>query len=372
MPARRRRCLDAEVGVGRALAQQLLGGREHGRLDRRALGGRCGGRGPSPASLARRLDTVSNMRVRLAAPWPRCSTSPARATSPRSPTSPSSPPSQLMNPQQLYELWERQNWRPTTIDFDAGPGATGRRYRTSERGQIAWNLSSFFVGEERVTTQFSGLVAAYETRARRRSSRPSRSTRPATRSTSTASTSRSLGYDGTFEDRLERRARATSTRPSSILFDEHLVEAQRPRCSPTPRDIEAKVDFVTTYHMVIEGTLALTGQYFHHRLLETQRRAPRLPRGLPPHLPGRAPPRRLRHLVPPAARPATRRSRSASRTSSCELLPVAAGVLVPPGAQLGDDYEFLGYSSEDMNEFAFTALSRRLKVIGVGLPAVAA
>jgi hypothetical protein len=47
-------------------------------------------------------------------------------------------------------------------------------------------------------------------------------------------------------------------------------------------------------------------------------------------------------------------------------------VLVPPGFQLGDDYEYLGYSANEMNEFAFTALSRRLKVIGVGLPAVAA
>ena len=37
---------------------------------------------------------------------------------------------------------------------------------------------------------------------------------------------------------------------------------------------------------------------------------------------------------------------------------------------LGDEYEFMGYSSQEMNEFAFTALSRRLKVIGVGLPTV--
>ena len=55
-----------------------------------------------------------------------------------------------------------------------------------------------------------------------------------------------------------------------------------------------------------------------------------------------------------------------------ETLPSAAGVLVPPGYQLGDEYEYLGFTSQEMNEFAFTALSRRLKVIGVGLPAVAA
>jgi hypothetical protein len=45
---------------------------------------------------------------------------------------------------------------------------------------------------------------------------------------------------------------------------------------------------------------------------------------------------------------------------------------VPPGYELGDEYEYMGYTSQEMNEFAFTALSRRLKVIGVGLPAVTA
>jgi ribonucleoside-diphosphate reductase beta chain len=53
------------------------------------------------------------------------------------------------------------------------------------------------------------------------------------------------------------------------------------------------------------------------------------------------------------------------------LLPTAAGVLVPPGYSLGDDYEFFGYTSKEQNEYAFTALTRRLKVIGVGLPVAA-
>jgi ribonucleoside-diphosphate reductase beta chain len=43
-------------------------------------------------------------------------------------------------------------------------------------------------------------------------------------------------------------------------------------------------------------------------------------------------------------------------------------VLVPPGYHLGEEYEYLGFTSQEMNEFAFTALSRRLKVIGVSLP----
>ena len=53
-----------------------------------------------------------------------------------------------------------------------------------------------------------------------------------------------------------------------------------------------------------------------------------------------------------------------------ELLPLAAGVLVPKGYSLGDEYEFFGYTSEEQAEFAYSALTRRLKVIGLA-PAAA-
>jgi len=51
-----------------------------------------------------------------------------------------------------------------------------------------------------------------------------------------------------------------------------------------------------------------------------------------------------------------------------DLLPLAAGVLVPKGYALGDDYEFFGYTSQEQAEFAYSALTRRLKVIGIALP----
>ena len=50
-----------------------------------------------------------------------------------------------------------------------------------------------------------------------------------------------------------------------------------------------------------------------------------------------------------------------------ELLPLAAGVLVPKGYELGDDYEFFGYTAQEQAEFAYSALTRRLKVIGLAL-----
>jgi ribonucleoside-diphosphate reductase beta chain len=154
------------------------------------------------------------------------------------------------------------------------------------------------------------------------------------------------------------------------LFDGYLVDAHQALLSD-PSDIEAKVDFVTIYHMVIEGMLALTGRYFQTANLER--------RGiLPGHLKAFNLISRDEHrhvaygtwfLQQKARDPQLARR---IQEKMAETLPAAAGVLVPPGFQLGDDYEYLGYSSQRMNEFAFTALSRRLKVIGVGLPAVAA
>ena len=56
------------------------------------------------------------------------------------------------------------------------------------------------------------------------------------------------------------------------------------------------------------------------------------------------------------------------RARLSEHLPVASLVLVPPG-QDPNDWELLGYTSEQVNKFAFTALTRRLKVIGISLTA---
>src|SRR3954469_16804089 len=67
----------------------------------------------------------------------------------------------LMTPQQLYELWERQPWSAHAIDLSADPESWAS-VPEDEKAEMLWGLSSFFVGEERVTTQFSGLVMAYE------------------------------------------------------------------------------------------------------------------------------------------------------------------------------------------------------------------
>src|SRR5947209_2786494 len=71
------------------------------------------------------------------------------------------PQVKLMRPLELYRLWERQNWVSHEIDLDRDRH-DWEALPEDERQEMLWGLSAFFVGEERVTNEFSGLVLAAE------------------------------------------------------------------------------------------------------------------------------------------------------------------------------------------------------------------
>ena len=275
----------------------------------------------------------------------------------------------LMDPQQLYELWERQNWEAHSISLERDV-ADWQGMSEEERGHLAWLLSSFFIGEERVTTQFSGLVAAYESQGEEAFLATQQVDEARHAQHFNRFYRQVVGYDGTFEDRL-RQAREHLNEAFLVLFDRHLVDACR-RLLDDPADGDAKVDFVTTYHMVIEGTLALTGQEFITRFMEEHELLPGFTDGF--RNIARDEHRHVAYGTWCLQQKVRAQPEAAGRIQEklAELLPIAAAVLVPPGLQLGDSYELLGYSSDEVNQYAFTALSRRLRVIGVSLPAVAA
>jgi ribonucleoside-diphosphate reductase beta chain len=272
----------------------------------------------------------------------------------------------LMDPQQLYELWERQPWSAHAIDL-ARDREDWEALSEREREEVAWNLSSFFVGEERVATQFSGLVRAYESQGEEAFLTTQQVDEVRHAQHFNRFYEHVMGYGGSFESRLER-ARGDVTGAFLELFDEHLVDAQE-RLLADPADIAAKVDFVVVYHLLIEGTLALTGQNYITLAFERDGIFPGFLEGF----------RKIsqdehRHvaygtwfLKEKCADWALARR---VQDKLVELLPVTASVLVPPGRNLGEEFEVLGVPNAQTNEFAFSALSRRLKVIGVGLPAV--
>ena len=173
----------------------------------------------------------------------------------------------LMTPQQLYELWERQPWSAHAIDLSKDL-EDWKTLPEDTRDHVVWGLSSFFVGEERVTTQFSGVVMAYEDQ----SEEAYLTTQQVDEARHTQFFGRFydevVGISGGIDAQLEG-VRAELNDAFVTLFDEHLVEACR-RLVADPADVEAKVDFVTTYHMVIEGVLALTGQFFISDFFEKQ------------------------------------------------------------------------------------------------------
>jgi ribonucleoside-diphosphate reductase beta chain len=278
------------------------------------------------------------------------------------------PKIKLMGPLELYRLWERQTWASHQISLEQDR-RDWESLDEEERESLLWGLSAFFVGEERVTNQFSGLVMAAEDKNEEAFLLTQQVDEARHAQHFNRVYEEVFQYDGSFEDRLER-AREDLNDDYITLFDGHLVETHRALLAD-PSSIEAKVDFITVYHMVIEGTLALAGQRFQTERLER--------RGiLPGHLEGfkKIAQDEHRHVaygtwfLQQKARDPELAKRVQDKLG--ETLPAAAGVLVPPGYHLGDEYEYLGFTSQEMNEFAFTALSRRLKVIGVALPAVTA
>ncbi len=270
----------------------------------------------------------------------------------------------LMDPQQLYVLWERQPWSAHAIDLERDQADWAERVTQDEKDELAYNLSAFFIGEERVATQFSGLVRSYADQAEEAFLTTQQVDEARHAQFFNRFYEQVLRRDGTFESRLQQ-ARDDVNEAFIELFDGHLVQAQE-RLLTDPHDLEAKVDFVVLYHMVIEGTLALTGQFFMQSYLEQRGFLPGLLEGYT-----RISQDEHRHvaygtwfLKEQCADPAIKR-RVQARLQ--ELIPVATGVLVPPGVKDPYDYELLGFHSSETHQFAFTALSRRLKVIGVPL-----
>ncbi len=271
----------------------------------------------------------------------------------------------LMNPQELYELWERQQWQSQAIDFSKDK-EDWRNLSDEMKDDIIWVLASFFIGEERVTTQFSGLVMAYDDESEE-----------AFLASQQVDEARHMQFFDRFyrevvgldqeryTDRLAR-VREELNEPFKKLFDESLVEAGR-RLIADPSDREAKVEFCAIYHMVIEGALALTGQNFIVDSFEEQGILPGFVEGF--ENVARDEHRHVAYGTWFLQQSAGQNEALAEclRTRLNELIPVAAGVLVPKGKDPSEPWTLLGYSSEEVNEFAYKSLTRRLKAIGVPL-----
>jgi len=145
-----------------------------------------------------------------------------------------------------------------------------------------------------------------------------------------------------------------------------LVRNRADTSISSAEDLEAVVEFVTLYHMVIEGMLALTGQHFIIEYNEEQNTLPGFVEGFnniarDEHRHVAFGARFLRDM----AQSDTRYAEAIQRTL-VECGPAADGVLKPKWMDGADpDVEVFGYTVDETRAFAMKALERRLKVIGL-------
>jgi ribonucleoside-diphosphate reductase beta chain len=264
----------------------------------------------------------------------------------------------LRSPQELYRQWEHSHWAAQDIDLSADR-ADWSRLDERERELLYWVLSSLMVAEERISTQFCGLVLAQDDEEE-----------GSYLSTQLVDEVRHMQFYARFQNEViddeatiaahVARARQVLGTPFRKVFDEALVGAHD-RLVREPRDREAKVDFVTIYHMVIEGTLGITASHF---LLDFLRERALLPGFVDGY--GRIAADEQRHIAYGTwflQRAVAEDGRMADvmRTRIADLLPAVAESVSPPSEGAWD---VLGVEDGALAAYGLGALTRRLKVIG--------
>lgn len=269
----------------------------------------------------------------------------------------------LHDPQALYRHWEQEQWNPWAVDLTADKAQWQRALFDQDKGLVHWALSSLMVAEERITTKFASLVMAADSEEE-----------ASFLASQQVDEARHMQFYARFQDEVIdepatiahhiARSREQLGPSFAIIFDQALVQAHE-RLAANPTDAGAKVDFVTTYHLVIEATLGLTAFEFITRYLRASELLPGFVDGYS-HIHHDE----QRHIgygiwyLREAARTPGLADRIRSKLH--ELLPAVASALAPPD-QEGTDWEALGATSDEIRQFALDGLTRRLNIIGVPL-----
>jgi len=266
----------------------------------------------------------------------------------------------------LFSRWERQQWNSESFDFTQDKAEWESDVWTDpEREYMQWSLSSFFLGEERVTTELLPFAIAA----------PSMDAR-AFLATQISDEARHMvffdrfykevfGVDAeTLADNLARQ-RPTMNQHWGELFDGILHECAD-ALRRDPSDTDALVRGVTVYMIVIEGTLALTGARFILRYLKEIDRLPGFRQGFTAVNRDES-----RHVgfgvkfLADAVRDDARHRQTIADTLQ-ETLPIGTLALAPPMAD--DPYSFetpFGFKSDEIFEYAMKSLSKKLAAMGM-------
>jgi ribonucleoside-diphosphate reductase beta chain len=272
----------------------------------------------------------------------------------------------LLSYQELYALWERKNWRVHELDFSvdrehwlATPGEAQRH--------TAWTLGSFYVGEERVTADLAPFLMAA----------PSGEVE-AFLATQLVDEARHAVFFDRFAAEVmalsadDLRGRLHEVEETMLgawhfLFDDSLRGVAK-RILARPDDLALFVEGIVTYHMVTEGVLAMTGQRTILQYAGEHALYPGFRKGF-----SLVEQDEHRHIafgvrfLHDVCQERPEMKDVVLRTLT-DLLPRAAEVFCPPEAESPRDFISYGYHSSQVYGFAYNALQRRMRTIGVEIP----
>jgi len=268
----------------------------------------------------------------------------------------------------LYRRWEKQQWAVADLDFepDQKEWAT---LTEDEKKYTLWTMRLFFNGEERVTATLAPFVWAAPT--------PEIEIFLSTQMVDEAR--HSVFFDSWWRavpgtDKKDMASLLDDVRPAvaggyNELFYDRLPNVAQ-RMANNPRDLDALVEGVTMYHIVIEATLALTGQRF---TLDQMRQEGNTGLGFYQGFTAVARDE-SRHVnfgikfLQEAIRDDADRFAPLVQRTLIDCLPLITGTLEPPD---GDQryYTDFGRSQDEVMDYAMSSLNKRLQAIGINLAA---
>jgi ribonucleoside-diphosphate reductase beta chain len=275
----------------------------------------------------------------------------------------------LLDYTDLYALWERQNWRAHELDFSVDREQWVTTPRESQI-HMTWSLGSFYIGEERVTADLVPFVAAA----------PSGEIEAFLSTQLVDEARHAVFFDrfgsevmvleaGDLRGRL-KELEELMMEPWHTVFDDDLRGIAK-RIAERPDDLDLFVEGITTYHMVIEGVLAMTGQHFLLKYMEEHGLYPGFRKGFSmverdEHRHIAFGVRFLKDVIEQDARYG-----EIVTNKILELVPHAALVFAPPYADSPSEFTSYGYNSSEIYGFAYRSLKRRMGLLGLEVPPAA-
>lgn len=272
----------------------------------------------------------------------------------------------LLTYEELYALWERQNWKAHELDFSVDK-AHWLATPTESQAETIWSTASFYIGEERVAADLAPFLMAA----------PTGEIEVFLATQLVDETRHAAFFDRFMAEVLALEAEDLRGRiremerlmlsPWREVFDDSLRGIAK-QIQAKPDDLDLFVEGIVTYHMVIEGVLAMTGQHFIIKYTSDHGLFPGFVKGFSlveqdEHRHIAFGVRFLKEVCEQEPR-----YRKLIQDKVAELVPKAAYVLVPPHAKDASDFVSYDYTSREIYGYAYRALKRRMAVVGVEVP----